>query len=146
MAVRHYNPRDIIITFAGIIFEGYADGEFVSIEAPEDAFSLYIGADGHGVRAATNNFAGTVTATLSQASKTNELLSALHALDRASGEGVGPLSIKDLNGTSLYAAATAWIKKQPTAGFAKTVGTRAWVIETDILVPFHGSSGSPGAL
>ncbi len=143
MSVKHYNPKEIVVVFGEVILEGIADGSFVEIDQVEDAVQLYIGSDGKGTRAMSNNRAATVTLTVSQSSKSNELLSTLHELDRLSGAGVRSLLVKDLNGTSLYSAATAWIKKQPKATFSKGIETRQWTIETDDLSPFHGSAGDP---
>ncbi len=143
MAAKHYNPKDVVIIFGPVIVEGIADGTFVEVEPNEDAVSLYIGGDGKGTRAMSNNRSGTVKVTLSQASKTNEQLSVQHEIDRSTGGGVWPLMIKDLNGTTLFTAATAWVKRQPNASFGTKIETRQWVLESDDLKPFHGSAGDP---
>lgn len=143
MGVKHYNPKDIVVVFGPTIVEGIADGTFVEVEDNEDAASLYVGGDGKGTRAMSNNRSAKIKITLSQASKTNELFSLMLELDRTTGAGVQPLSIKDLNGTSLHTAATTWIKKRPTTSYSKKIETRVWELETDYMVPFDGSAGDP---
>lgn len=143
MAVKHYNPKEVMVIFGEIIVEGIAEGTFVEVEPNEDAVSLYVGGDGKGTRAMNNNRSGTIKFTLSQSSKSNEKLSVLHELDRASGAGVRPVMVRDINGTSLYTAATAWVKKGPNGTFSTKIETRQWTLETDSLIPFHGSAGDP---
>jgi len=142
MALHTYDAAQVAIVFAGIPVDGFADGTFLSVEQNEDSFSLQVGTDGEGCRSKSNNRSGRVTFTLGQWSKTNDLLSALHQLDinTPNGDGIGPLLIKDLSGTSLDAAEKAWIVKPPAAAFAREAESREWIIETHELQQFHGSN------
>ncbi len=142
MPAKVYNPKDITIIFGPIIVSGFADGTFLSIDFNEDAYSLQVGTDGEGTRSKTNNKSATITFTLMQSSDTNDLLSALHQTDisTSGGDGIVPFLVKDLQGTSLYVAETAWIRKAPTSEFGREAGPREWAIETDNLVAFIGSN------
>lgn len=140
--VKPYDAKQVLITLGAIPISGFADGSFVKIENNEDAFTLQIGTDGEGTRSRTNNDSATVTFTLMQSSLSNDLLSALHNLDKTlpGGGGIVPLLIKDLSGRSLYLAQTAWIKKRPSAEFGREAGPREWVVETDKLIPFDAGN------
>jgi hypothetical protein len=142
MPVKVYNPKDVVIILGSIIVTGFADATFLSVDFNEDSFTLQVGVDGEGTRSKSNNRSATATFTTMQSSDANDLLSALHALDINSGggDGIVPMLIKDLQGTSLYAAETAWIRKQPTSEFAREAGPREWVIETDDLDALVGSN------
>lgn len=142
MALHTYDPAQLAIVFAGIPVDGFADGTFLSVEQNEDSFSLQVGTDGEGCRSKSNNRSGRVTFTLGQWSKTNDLLSAVHQVDINSpnGDGIGPLLIKDMSGTSIYAAEKAWIVKPPAAAFGREAESREWVIETNDLQQLHGSN------
>lgn len=142
MSLKQYDPKNVLITLGAIPVDGFADGEFVKIENNEDAFTLQVGTDGEATRSRSNNNAAKITITLMQSSLSNDLLSSLHNLDKAVPGGIGcvPLLIKDLLGRSLYAAATAWIAKRPSASFAREAGPREWVIETNELIPFDGGN------
>lgn len=143
MAVKIYDPDQVTIVFgATIIGSGWADGTFVSVEQDEDAFSLYVGTDGEGTRAKSNNASATITFTLAQSALANDLLSAQYNLDLLTPGGVGvvPLLVKDGSGRSLFAAESAWIQKPPRAEYGREVGTREWTIRTDSLVQFHGGN------
>jgi hypothetical protein len=137
-----YDPASITMSFAGINIQGLADGEFVSLEQNEDAFTVQIGSDGDGTRSKSNNRSGRVTFTLMMSSSTNDLLSALHTLDleSPSGAGIGPLMIKDLNGTTLITAERAWITRFPTAAYDREATSREWIIETDKLIQLQGGN------
>jgi ribonuclease HI len=115
---------------------GFADGSFETVARNTDAFALYVGTDGEGTRAKSNNKSGKVTITLAQSSDSNAILSGIAALDELSNNGIVPLLIKDNSGLSLYAAETAWIVKQPDSEFGREIGSREWILETDSLAMF----------
>lgn len=137
--IKTYDPAEVLTTFFGIPLTGFADGTFVEVDYNEDAFTLMVGAGGETARARSQNRSGTVTFTLMASSPCNDLLSAVAIADRASGLGVGPVGIKDNNGTSLVAGANAWVKKMPKVEYAKEVGSRQWVLECDALDMLVGS-------
>ena len=136
MAVKTYDPNNILMIFGAISIDGgLADGTFVTVEYNEDAFTLMMGSDGNGARAKSNNNSGRATFTVLQTSEVNQLLSAQHNIDKLSpsGDGIAPLLIKDKEGATLVAAGTAWIVKSANSEYAKEVSTREWIIETDNL-------------
>lgn len=142
MALRVYDPKLVIITLGSIPMSGFADGTFLNVDYNEDAFSLQVGSDGEGTRTRSNNNSARVSISLMQSSASNDLLSALHELDKAAPGGIGavPLLIKDLSGRSLFVAEKAWIVKAPAAEFGREAAAREWVIETDDLKAFHGGN------
>ncbi len=137
-----YDPKQVIVSFKGILISGYADGTFVSAERNNDSFNLTVGSDGEGVRAKSNDRSGRVTFTLLQSSVANPALSACLLLDENSdnGDGVGPLTVTDLSGTTVLFAETAWLTKPATASFAREAEDREWVLETDSLEMLVGSN------
>ncbi len=140
MAFGNYNPKKIALYFDGVRITGFMDGTFVLAEMDEDAFEGHVGSDGLVTRTQNLNEMGTVTATLSQASPSNDLLSLKHLTDKATGIGYGAIMGKDINGTEVFSAAQAWIKKAPNSEFADAVSGREWVFGCARLVI---SSGSP---
>lgn len=142
MTLSTYDPDDVTLVFFGIPISGYADGTFVSVEFNEDSFTLAVGTDGDACRAKTSNGSGRATLTLMQSSKTNDALSAVHALDilTPSGDGIGPFLMKDNSGTTLYAAEKAWIVKPPTTVFSREVESREWILESDKMVAHVGGN------
>lgn len=133
-----WNPADVSVVVAGNIMGGWGDDTFVTVERSEDAFSLKVGIDGIGARAKNNNRSGTVSLTLMNTSKSNDVLSALAAADELSGQAAFPIMVRDANGTMLATALTAWITKIPTVEFGKEVGNRTWQFTTDSLIIFAG--------
>jgi hypothetical protein len=140
MAVKSYNPADVSVIFAGIPIEGYADGTFLVAARDNQSFTKMVGSDGEGARAKSNDAGGTITLTLMQTSISNDALSAQMALDEASGDGVGPLLIKDGSGRTLIVAESAWIQKPADAEFGREISNREWVIETDNMQIFDGGN------
>lgn len=140
MTVKTYNPADVVCIVSGIKVEGYADGTFITAARDNPSFTNGSGADGEGWRAKTNDKIGTITLTLLQTSLSNDALSALIALDEASGDGVGPFLLKDNSGRTLIQAETCWLEKPADSEFAREVTNREWVIKTDSLNPFIGGN------
>lgn len=131
MGLKIYDSKEVSIIFAGIPVDGgYAEGEFCRIEQTEEDFLTVIGTDGEVSRSKSNNKSAKVTLSLMQTAAVNAALSALNNLDKRAGNGagVGPLLIKDRQGTSLYTASKAWISKPPDVSFDKTATARAWEI------------------
>ena len=108
MAVRTYDPKQVIVTIGGVPMSGFSDGTFLEIDRNEPTWNTVVGADGLVTRGKTNNFSGTLTLTLKQSSPSNDVLSGFMAVDEATNRGVFPLLVKDLAGNSIYFSAQAW--------------------------------------
>ena len=142
MTMHTYSADEVIVTWGEIIFSGFADGTFVTVEQNEDSFALMVGADGDACRSKSNNRSGRMTATLLQSSGTNDLLSAAHNIDiqSPSGDGIKTLLVKDNTGRTLHTAENAWIVKPATTSFARETENREWTLETDNLQSFVGGN------
>lgn len=127
--VKTYDPKQVVVSVGGIPISGYADGTFVNVTRDEDAFTKRTGADGEASRAKSNNRGGSITVTLQQTSLSNDALSALALVDENTGDGVVPVIVKDVRGTTLCYSSAGWIKKMPDAEFSKEIQDREWVID-----------------
>lgn len=142
MTVKNYDAADVEVILAGAPVEGKADGTFVVVARNNDSFTVKTGADGEGARAQSNDKSGTVELTLLQTSAFNDILSAAAKLDELQGDGVFPILVKDLNGTSLAKAGTAWVRKFADISYAREVEEWTWIIETNSLEMFPGGAVS----
>lgn len=141
MAVRTYSPKEVIIAIGGVPMSGFADGTFLEISADAQQFTKVIGADGYATRVKTNNYAGTLTLTLSQSSPSNDILSGILAADRLANAGVVPILIKDLTGTTIIFSATGWIQQFPDLAYGNEINNRAWVLDLAEMDVFIGGNG-----
>lgn len=126
-----YDASEVDIIFAGIpIKSGFAEGEFCRVERMEEGFIEVVGTDGEVTRSKTNNRMGKVTVRLMQSSSSNAALSAIHNADlyTPGGSGIGPILVKDKQGTSLHSGAKAWIVKHPDSSYDKSAKEREWEI------------------
>lgn len=131
--MRTWDPGKVTSVFAGAIITGFSDGSMVKASRNVDTFTLVKGADGEGCRIRSRDKSGRVTFSLMQSSASNDILSAIAELDESTGAGIGPLLIKDLNGTLVVAAQAAWIVKPADWEAAKTLSDREWVLEANDL-------------
>jgi hypothetical protein len=135
--LRTFDPKSVIIVVGGVPMSGYADGTFLEITADNQQFTKVVGADGSTTRVKSNNYGGVMTLTLSQSSPSNDVLSGILALDRATNGGVVPILIKDMSGSTIIFSATGWIQQFPDVAFGNEINNRAWTIDLadiDILI------------
>lgn len=112
--VKTYDPKKMIVIFGGIIISGYDEGTFINVETEGDGINAIIGCDQEIVRSIDpSSVLKTVTVTLLQSSSSNDKLSSIVDRDNQSGDGIMPLVIKDLTGTSFMISDQAWITKKP---------------------------------
>jgi len=133
-----HDPGQIIITVGPVPIVDYADGTFVKVTRSEDTFKVVVGADGEATRVRSRNQAGTFEITLKRSSPSNDGLSALALSDEASGIGVVPTFVKDLNGTTVHVAAKSWVRKMAESELGKDLSNTVWTIETGNLTMFVG--------
>lgn len=105
-----------------------------------EGYSDEVGCDGHVVRMKSADERATITFTIKASSPTNKVLSALYQSDRkVSGAlGVGPLLIRDTQGTTVFAGTNAWIAGWPKTTLGKRAGDREWKIRVAKLESFLG--------
>lgn len=135
-----YDAGLVVITFGPHVVTGYNDGSFVKASRDEDTFTKRVGADGFGTRVRMRNKGGSVELTLEQTSPSNDFLAATLAADELLGTGVMPLVVKDLNGTTVVAAAEAWIRKSADVEEGKDATSRTWILDTCVLDLFAGGN------
>lgn len=142
MGAKTYDPDNVVITFANQPIKGFADGSFLVIEPTKEAFTVVEGADGEVVRTKTSSKIDSIRIVLMSTSDSNDVLSAIHELDKQApnGAGIAPFGVADLSGRFLYAAPEAWIEKAPTADFGREAGPREWVLKGVDAQRFDGGS------
>lgn len=138
--VRTYDPKLIVVTFGGIIFTGFMSGTFVTVTQNGEDFTKDKGADGTVDRVNNNADDYAVACTIKQTSLTNDALSLVRATDKLSNTGKLPFQIKDLNGTSLFFAAQAWIRKAPDPDYGDALTGREWGFDTGPAAQFIGGN------
>lgn len=143
--MKEIDPKSIIMTWNRIDITGIAGDTFLEVEYDENSFEDEVGADGEVTRIKNADERGSVTFHLGQASETNDRLTAMAIRDRKTSNGYGALMIKDLKGTTLYAADESWIQKIAKGEHAKGHTNRSWVIRCAKLRVFIGGSTFPNA-
>lgn len=128
--MRTYDPKKVIIIFGARQLTGMSEDDMVTISPLGDGVQIYNGADGEVARSLDPNACFEVTVALSTASQSNVYLSNMYNYDRNTGNGVAPLLIKDMTGTTLFSAAEAWVANMPEASRGRTIDTQEWTFNT----------------
>ena len=126
-----------VSVIAGILeLEGFADvDDVVSITSDAEQFTKTVGAKGDVTRVQTADNSCTIIVKLLQTSKSNAELNTLYLADVASGAGVFPLMVADIEGGERYVIPNAWIQKLPDITRGKGVNTMDWTFQGDYLTP-----------
>lgn len=128
--MKTYDPKKIIIIFGVRRLTGMSEDSIVSIKPNGEGLQTYVGADGDVARSLDPDATYEVTVSLNTTSNSNDYLSNMYNYDRESGNGIAPLLIKDLAGTTLFSAPEAWVSNMPEASRGLTVDTQEWVFHT----------------
>jgi Bacteriophage KPP10, Structural protein ORF10 len=133
-----FDPKKVKVIVLQNPIIGFADGTFAKVERNTPTWSLKVGADGETCRSRSHDKSGRLTLTLMGSSPSNDALAAAAQQDELDGTGIGPVLIQDLSGTTLCAAANAWVTQPAGVEFGKEVSDREWVIEMDSVEMFPG--------
>ena len=125
-----YDPKKVITVVGNQTITGYAEDSLITIAPHGEGMQLFVGADGEVARSIDPDSTFEVTIHLSNASKSNTYLSKLYNADRATGQFIVPLLIKDMGGDTLFSAGQAWVANFPEANRNRTIETQDWVIQT----------------
>ena len=129
-AIKTYNPKEVVVACGTHIVSGYADDSFISIEPNGDGITKKVGCDGEIARSISPDNTYKVKITLLQNSDSNSFFSNIADYDRATGNGLFPVLIKDLRGGLLFATEAAWAIKKSPATRGKETNNREWEIDT----------------
>lgn len=129
-AIKTYNPKEVVVACGTHIVSGYADDSFINIEPNGDGITKKVGCDGEIARSISPDNTYKVKITLLQNSDSNSFFSNIADYDRATGNGLFPVLIKDLRGGLLFATEAAWVVKKSPATRGKETNNREWEIDT----------------
>lgn len=129
-AIKTYNPKEVVVACGTHIVSGYADDSFISIEPNGDGITKKVGCDGEIARSISPDNTYKVKITMLQNSDSNSFFSNIADYDRATGNGLFPVLIKDLRGGLLFATEAAWVIKKSPATRGKETNNREWEIDT----------------
>lgn len=125
-----YNPKMLVIVYGSREVDGFAEDDMVKIKPLGEGTQIYSGADGSVGRSMDPNQTYEVTIALATTSKTNDYFSNVYNLDRSTGRGILPLTIKDLSGTTVFQANQAWITNFPEHKRGRKIEAQEWVFHT----------------
>lgn len=128
--IKTYNPKQIVASWGSHIIDGFADDSFITIEASGEGITKKVGCDGEIVRSISPDNTFKVKFALLQTSSSNAFFNQMANLDRETGEGMFPLTIKDLKGSLLFSTEAAWVIKKPSLTRGKADNNREWELDT----------------
>lgn len=114
MAVHSYNSKKVTCALGFHIVSGFAKDSMISVEYSGDGTTTNSGADGEIVRSIDPSQVYSVKLKLQQTSKTNDFLQKMYELDKDTGRGVFPVTIRDLWGKNQVFAPMGWVVKPST--------------------------------
>lgn len=138
-----YDPSKIILVVGANVIGGFADGSHVKAAYDEPRWSRKKGNDGGGTRVRNPDKGGYIEFILRSTSPSNAILSNLAGTDYETGQGVIPVQITDLFGTTDKVHSEAmWLVNLPDMEWEKEAGKRTWRLETFVLDIFAGGAAA----
>lgn len=139
--LRHHNLSAHTLKVLGVTLSGFGENDACDCARNEESYKLVMGADGGGTRYDTHRRDGRGTFYLMSSSPISATLAALIVADENSpnGIGVGPLFLRNRNGSLVIEAEQAWIVKPPDVNIGVAPKVRNWVFETANLRLFAGT-------
>ena len=125
-----YNPKQVVVSVGTQIITGFADDSFVTIEPSGEGITKKVGCDGEIVRSVSPDNTYKVKFSLLQTSECNSYLSQLVDYDRETGDGIVPVTIKDLKGGLVFSTEAAWVIKKSPVTRGKSDNNREWELDT----------------
>lgn len=131
MDLMYYSPMNVHASILGKDFVGYAEDEFITIEAQSENYTTKTSMDGmvqvSGVPVKTH----VVTVALQATSPMNTLLHALMVLHKQFGSKLKlPLMIKSTDTNTTFSATDVWFKKEPQMAFGSGMHIVVWEFYT----------------
>jgi hypothetical protein len=131
-----YSPIDVTIVISqestGLVHvvSGFVEDSHINIERDAETYTHYTGVDNTSTRIYNAITSGKVTASLTQSSASNDVLSALYNYDkqyRGTNKGLFSLTVKDGSGRSIMFAQEAYVGVVPNQQFGSGMNNRDWV-------------------
>jgi len=130
MDIKTYSSKQVLISLGSHSVEGPADGDFLSIEPNSEGFTRVVGAYGEVVRSVSPDETYTLALTLLMQSPTVAWCQNQFDRDRATGDGMFPILVKDMKGGIIFSAEQAWIVNSPAVTYGIEASTREITIHT----------------
>jgi hypothetical protein len=146
--LRNYDPERVILTWALAagpidLTLGLIDGPGAIVESKDaPAWSRSGDRQGNVIRNKMRNKSGFLTCTYKGESSLLATLSGIYIADQASQTSVGPMVLRDLNGSTLMTYLGAFIEDDPALGFGDTMSDRPYLFGFAQRVPFIAGSAA----
>lgn len=137
-----YDPKNLLVVFAGIPISGFAEGTFVEIKNANALWAMKVGADGFGIFSKSNNFSASTIIRLMPGCLSNQALSLKLAADRFANLGFGPLEVFDKASGDSHTALRSRIMKAPDKKYAVEVEVTEWEIGSLDMISNYGALGA----
>jgi hypothetical protein len=136
-----YVPLEIKVIFKGTEARGITKGTFCTVKRSQPMWSMTMSGDGQdATRVQSLDKSGVVEVTLDAGSETNKLYSNILKSDEVNKDGVGALTVQDLNGNDLHTSEKAFLLGYTEVEYGENAGARRYMIQCVELVTFSGGS------
>ena len=139
--IQTYAPQNVRIAWGGFPFNGFAEGEFVTITPNSDLTDEVVGAQGDVALTKIANYTGTVTVTLLQNAETNLYLSNIYAAQQRADDIVREnLTITDPSGSTLYECRDTHLKTAAPVTLSDGQNAKTWTFFVSNMIPVSTNS------
>jgi hypothetical protein len=145
--IKTYAPQNVNISWGGVPFYGFADGEFVTVTPNSDLTDEVVGAQGDVALTKIANWTGTVTITLLQNADTNLYLSNIYSAQQRAADIVREnMTIVDPSGSTLYECRDTHLKTAAPVALSDGQNGKTWTFFVSNMIPVSSNSEITQAL
>lgn len=124
--MKTYNSKKVTIAAGSHVVSGTAEDSFVTISETGDGVTSVCGCDGEVAISISPDGRHTIKISLLQTSPTNDYFTGRYQQMKSGGDGIFPITIKDLKGGEIFSADSAWVTKKADFTRGKAIGNREW--------------------
>ena len=128
-----YNPRRVLVTFAGVPLIGRAPGRSITASRDARTWTSIDGTNGEFKRRRSRVKSGTINVMLRGTAPANRPLGIVAKVDEKHGNIFLPLAIVDTLNGALFLATKAYIETYPEMSYSTAEGDITWVFRCEDL-------------
>ena len=121
-----FDPQKVTLVIAGNIISGFGEGSMLTLARDEETWITVVGTDGRVARSRNANKKGVLNFNLLATAPSNDVCSALHNADEATGIPPGAFQLIDQLGRTVCSGDETFFAKPADVEFDKQVTNRQW--------------------
>lgn len=136
MALKTFDPKQVVITFGTLVLSGFAEDSMITLEPVEKLSDAVVGMDGQTQRIIKNNRNYTAKVKLLATSESHKNMMAQTFIGGLFQVNTFPFSLTSIATNESISSAAAYVEQEPTVEMSGAGDAREWslyLVDVDIV-------------